>query len=141
MNIDEAIQEYQCSGCVNGPYPECFVPDDINPQNKACQNHCPGTIIFNGLLTYTVLLGMPKGFNRFSGSKEMRVSIFDTFDDGWGYDFLSVPIWKHLDIHGNTIVKGVCPRIMMAWVHVFLEDDVDKVDCFLITKKEQKGMD
>lgn len=84
---------------------------------------------------------MPKGFNRFDSSKEMKISIFEKFDDGWVYDFLNIPIWKHLDQHGNTIVKGICPRIMYPWIHTFLGNVLDKIDCFSITTKEQNGMD
>ena len=41
MTPEEAVQEYQCSGCVSGPFPDCYIPDGT----PGCTKHYAGTII------------------------------------------------------------------------------------------------
>lgn len=52
--IENAIKEYQCSGCTNGCDISCF---DSIPNHCGCDAHSVGTIISN--IGY-VYLGMPK---------------------------------------------------------------------------------
>ena len=57
MNAEEAVQEYQCPGCVNGAYPECRSKDRRG--GVGCGGHCPGTMM-SGI--GTLFLGMEKRF-------------------------------------------------------------------------------
>ena len=54
---------------------------------------------------------MPKGFDRLGTCSETKIHIFRELADGWGYDLLSVPIWKFRDKHGSVLVRGFNPRI------------------------------
>ena len=135
MNIDEAIQEYQCPGCVNGPWPECYKRSD---HSESCDKHVPGTMM---MLIGLVFLGLPKGFNRLGSCKDTKIDIFEHYTDCWEYDFLNVPVWKYLDEHGHTIVRGIKPRLNEPWIHIFLNNHRDKIKCHEITNKELEEID
>jgi hypothetical protein len=148
MTIEKAIQEYQCSGCVNGIYQECFTEGQFG---SGCGAHCVGTIVYGGL----IFCGMPKGFNRMGNQEHhLKLIIFKSwkaFIKGWGapiglskepgYSRFNVPVWKHLDEHGSTLVRGLSPRNNAPFLHVFLEDVRDKVECLEITAKDIQAMD
>lgn len=135
MKNEEAIQKYQCLGCVLGPFPTCY---DTKIDGIGCSNHCVGTLMS---MVGKLFLGMPKGFDRLGGYEKTKIYIFHKLDDGWGYTMFNVPVWKHLDKHGNTLVRGYCPRINMGWIHVFLTNEIDKIDCIEITIKDMENMD
>ena len=138
MKVEEAIQEYQCPGCTNGPYPECFKDDKTG--GLQCESHCCGTIVSNGI--GSIFLGMPKGFDRKGACQHTKIWIFESFDKStWPYDKFNVPIWKHLDKHGNTLVRGICPRLNDPWIHIFLEDCKNKIECIEITTEDISEMD
>lgn len=132
--IKNAITEYQCCGCTNGPAMTCYKKAD---HGYGCEGHYPGTIA-GGI--GTILLGMPKGFDRVGPVNWFRPQIFEKYEQG-KYDMYNIPVWKHLDENGHTMVRGLSPRINQPFLHIFLEDCRDKVDCLEITKKEQEGMD
>ena len=134
MKPDKAIQEYQCVGCVNGPYPDCYKTNG----SLACDKHCAGTTV-GGI--GRVFLGLPTGFNRLGISDETKVHIFLTLKDGWGYDKFNVPVWKHLDQYGNTLVRGMCPRLNAPWIHIFLNDFIKEIDCLEISHADINEMD
>ena len=128
--IKKAIENYQCSGCVEGSNIECFKKSD---SGVGCGKHCAGTRMSNA---GRIFLGMPKGFCRLGQDKKfpMEINIFEKLEDGWGYDKLNVPVWKYLDEHGNTLVRGLSPRINKPFLHVFLEDSIPTINCLEITK-------
>lgn len=132
MTAKKAVKEYQCVGCVGGD-PGCYKAGD----NLACVNHCAGTMA-NGIGRF--FLGLPKGFCRLGDGKP-KIYIFKTLKKGWGYNKFNVPVWKHLDEHGNTIVRGMCPRINDTWIHIFLGDYIKDIDCLEITQKDMDEMD
>ncbi len=134
MTPGEAVQEYQCIGCVNGPFPECY---EIG-EDEGCSEHCSGTIA-SGIGQF--FLGMPKGFNRLGACENTRINIFQSFKDGWGYSKFNVPVWKYLAKHGNTIVRGLCPRINYPFIHIFLGNVLKEIDCLEITDKDMEDMD
>jgi len=142
MNIHEAVKEYQCPGCVDGPGPEgsCF-----QSNGAGCERHIPGTLVFPS--DYVCCLGLPKGFNRVSRSKEKRTKIFiyDTFEAAnkvWSYDLFNIPTWATKDEHGNTLVRVYQPRIDESSIHIILEDCLEKVKpVYLIGTKEKDLMD
>ncbi len=134
MTPEKAVQEYQCSGCVNGPYPDCYK----TIENIACDSHCPGTMI-SGI--GPIFLGLPKGFCRLGVHKESKIYIFKNVIGGWGYAKFSVPVWKHLDEHGNTLVRGMCPRLNEPWIHIYLGDYMKNIDCYEITSQDIDEMD
>jgi hypothetical protein len=145
----EAIKEYQCPGCACGVGPECATKCDTG---IGCGAHCPGTLMSN---VGKIFLGMPKGFNRCGYETEMPLHIFESFEsfcDDWkrvtslgvesgGYDFWNIPVWKYLDEHSNTLVRGLSPRVNSPFLHVILGDCRDKINCLEVTEKMQNSMD
>ncbi len=133
MEIEKMVQEYQCPGCVSGPYPKCYKKDS---DSSACEKHCSGTTFSH---IGRIFLGMPKGFNRLGSCKTIRILIFDS--PGKLYDKFNIPVWKHLDKHGNTLVRGLSPRINWPWIHVFSGNFLNQIDCWIITQKDLDSMD
>ncbi len=129
-----AINEYQCPGCIVGSNTECYEKSE----NLACGKHVAGTM---GSGIGRFFLGMPTGFNRIGNVEGMKIHIFRRLNDGWGYDTFNVPVWKHLDKNNITIVRGICPRLNYPWIHIFLENCIDKINCIEITEKQINEMD
>jgi hypothetical protein len=134
-NVKKAVEEYQCSGCITGSDVECF---ESHTSGCGCGKHFAGTFMppFG-----KIFLGMPTGFNRLGAYGEMKPNIFEKFEDGWVYDKFNVPVWKHLNEDGHTIVRGISPRINVPFLHIFLENCVEKINCELITDMDLKDMD
>jgi hypothetical protein len=63
----------------------------------------------------------------------MKINIFEKFSDGWDYDQFNIPVWKHLDENGNTIVRGISPRINAPFLHVYSGNCLSEISCKLIT--------
>lgn len=144
--IKEAIEEYQCPGCVSGCNIECFEKDDIN-KSASCGKHTAGTMVLG---TGSFFLGMPTGFNRLGQRYEdsrasLAVAIFETREDGWqeptGYKKWNIPVWKYKNEKGHTFVRGISPRNNRPFLHVYLEDCMDQIDCLEITQEDVDGMD
>jgi len=145
-NIKNAIETYQCPGCMTGCNIECgeFVKQDWS---ESCGKHFPATSLG---LSIKIMLGMPKGFNRTGTAMgeevKLKLDIFESFDtiwdkDGKPYDHLNVPVWKHLNKEGHTLVRGLSPRNNAPFLHVILEDCMDKIDCFEVTEELISKMD
>lgn len=132
--VINAVEEYQCQGCVGGSDISCYVKG----QDLACSKHVGGTTI----MPYVgrIFLGLPTGFNRIGPVENWNLNIFEKVEDGWGFDALNVPVWKHIDEHGNTLVRGLCPRINRPFLHIFLGNHLSEIDCLEITP-ELTGMD
>jgi len=133
--IKRAIENYQCSGCVCGCDIECYEKSS----DLSCEGHCAGTMIYPGI--GRIFLGMPTGFNRIGSVEKMNINIFNCLKDGWGYDKFNVPTWKYLDQQGNTLVRGIQPRINRPFIHIFLENCMDKIECLKITEQDLSEMD
>ena len=90
---------------------------------------------------------MPKGFNRVGACPEIKIFIFksikdDLFAFDWGgYDKFNIPVWKYLDKHGNTIVRGLSPRNTYSFMHIFLKNELANINCLEITQKDIEGID
>lgn len=83
QNIKEAIEKYQCHGCVSGCDISCFEEDGIN-ESASCGRHTAGTLVMG---IGKIFLGMPTGFNRLGHPYEnpkanLRIAIFETRADG-----------------------------------------------------------
>lgn len=130
-----AIKEYQCSGCMCGHNLECF--EENNQQGVGCGKHYAGTII-GGI--GKIFLGIPKGFNRLGHQENLKPIIFDCFDENY-YNMFNVPVWKHLDEHGNTLVRGIMPRRNEPFIHIYVGNYLDKINCLEITKDDIDKMD
>jgi hypothetical protein len=89
---------------------------------KACRGHYENG--FGG----KIALGFPKGFNRVGDGVQI-----DIFTDVPNYNALNVPVWKRLDENGNTLVRGLSPRINNTFLHVYQGDVLAKIDCFEVT--------
>ncbi|MGR3302889.1 MAG: hypothetical protein ACUZ8I_10365 [Candidatus Scalindua sp.] len=133
--VKKAVESYQCLGCVCGSDIECYEKSE----DFACKKHVAGTIIFPQV--GKVFLGLPTGFDRLGANDQMKVNIFYYLKEAWDYDMYNVPVWKHLDEYGNTIVRGLCPRTNWSFLHVILGDCMRDIDCREITKEMMKEMD
>lgn len=129
-----AVENYQCAGCVNGSFPECYKK---HAWGSGCDNHAAGTYL-SGI--GKIFLGLPKGFNRLGPNAQTRVVIYEKFEDDL-YDQWNIPTWKFLDEHGNTLVRVLSPRTNFSAVHVILEDCMDKIKCQKVTKQMHEFMD
>jgi hypothetical protein len=135
--IKNVIETYQCSGCIEGHNISCFKHDYDG--GVGCGNHMAGTIL---PVVGTILLGLPKGFNRLGTSTSLRPKIYETFESSeWKYDVFNVPMWKHLSKEGHTFVRGFMPRLNTPFLHIFLEDCTNKINCLEISQEQIDAMD
>lgn len=132
-NIKNAIETYQCSGCVHGHDIKCF---ERYSTGVGCGKHSAGT--YSSLIGL-VFLGMPKGFNRLGNESNMIPRIYESHN--LNYDLFNVPVWKYLSKDGHTFVRCISPRINVTYIDVYLEDCIDKINCLEITEKELELMD
>jgi hypothetical protein len=122
----KAAAEYQCPGCMNGNNPDDCIK--VNITECGCTGHHAGTM---GLGMGTFALGLPRGFNRFGPSGERKIEVYESYDSMMAIHpnlstMFSVPVWKHLDAHGNTVMRWFSPRINNGWSCVVLGDCRDK---------------
>lgn len=137
-NVKNAIEEYQCSGCMNGGGISCFEQNKVG--GIGCGKHRAGTIVSGGI--GKIFLGMPKGFNRLGEYNDMKPIIWDKFkDSNWEYNQFNRPVWKYLNESGHTIVRGLMPRRNEPFLHIYLENCMDKIDCLEITQEDIDKMD
>ena len=137
LTVKTAIENYQCSGCMNGGDTSCFASNDSG--GVGCGKHYAGTMITT---IGKIFLGLPNGFNRLGDKKEMKPNIYETFDSSdWKYNMWNIPVWKYLNQDGHTIVRGVMPRRNDSFIHIFLENCLDKINCLEITQDDVDGMD
>jgi hypothetical protein len=131
MTIKEAVETYQCPGCTSS----CpFTKDKKADDGEGCGHHHAGTMSSFGRF----FLGMPKGFNRIGPQEQLTPEIYTTFRT---YDKFNIPAWKHMDEHSNTLVRGVMPRRNQTFLHIFIGDVRDKIECMEITKDDIENMD
>jgi len=137
VEFKNAIEEYQCSGCMIGGDVSCF--KENNTGGIGCGKHTAGTVI---IPIGTILLGMPKGFNRIGQYTDLKPNIYETFESSdWTYDKWNIPTWKFLSPEGHTFVRGISPRTNKPWIHVFLENCISKINCLEITQSDIDFMD
>lgn len=135
--IEEAIKDYQCAGCISGPSLTCFEKSEIG--GIGCKKHYSGTNIMPGI--GKIFLGMPKGFDRLGHQKDMKVTIFKTQEqqeEEWEYDEYNIAIWKHQNEKNHIFIRGYMPRLNLGFIHVILngnyeeyqgkEIDITKID-------------
>lgn len=133
--LKSVIKEYQCSGCMDGNFDQCYRESPYD--GVGCGKHMAGTgIPFIG----KIYLGLPKGFNRLGMFEKMIPVIYEEFG-GHHYDKFNIPVWKRLDELGNTLVRGIKPRLNEPFLHIYIGNHVTKIDCFLITEKDIEEMD
>lgn len=133
--IKDAIENYQCPGCVSGSDISCFEKRD--EEGEGCDKHVAGTSL-SGYGAF--FLGMPTGFCRTRNMENFKPRIFEVFDEDM-YNKFNIPTWKHLNKNGHTLVRGLRPRINEPFLHIFLENCIDKIECLEITEDDIKGMD
>ena len=139
-NIKNGVEEYQCPGCTSGRNISCYKKSE---NSIACGEHRAGTAItFIG----KIFLGMPIGFNRLGvelgGGENMPIEIFESFEKrDWDYNKWNIPVWKHLNENGHTFVRGLSPRTNRPFLHIFLKDCMNRIDCFEVTQELINEMD
>ncbi len=136
--IKKMIETYQCPGCACDGNISCYRAVESG-DGIGCIKHVAGTRIVPNI--GRIFSGLPAGFCRLAFCEETKINIFEKFEDGWGYDMFNVPVWKHLDKNGNTLVRGLCPRTNYPWIHIFMGDQMSKIDCMVITQKDIDEMD
>jgi hypothetical protein len=136
-NIKNAIEKYQCPGCIKGRNITCFQPNENG--GVGCGKHSAGTYIpYIGC----ILLGTPKGFNRLGELDKMRPNIFENYNDpDWIFDIWNIPVWKYLSEDGHTFIRGLIPRRNEPFLNIYLENCIDKVNCIEITEEIREKMD
>lgn len=135
-NIKKAIETYQCTGCVCGSDIKCFTQNSTG--GVGCGGHVAGTML-SGI--GSIFLGLPKGFNRLGKHTTLKPNIYEKFEDSdWTYDMFNIPTWKYLQ-DGHTFVRGMMPRTNSSFIHIFLEDCRDKINCIEITPDVIDRMD
>lgn len=131
------IKEYQEPGALND-----FDQENYKEQENAIgwDGHIAGTYMVPG---GKMFLGMPKGFCRTGLYTDMKLMIFENYDQFYAYYDLpyNVPVWKHLDKNGNTLVRGLCPRINTPFLAVIAGDCRDRIECIEITQLQIDEMD
>lgn len=121
-----AIKDYQCAGCISGPYPSCFKSNDIG---GGCEKQYVGTTVIPQI--GKIFLGLSKGFCRIGYQKDMIIYIFETQEQQqkqWKYDYFNIPVWKHKNKKGHILIRGYQPRLNIGFVHVILNGNYDSID-------------
>ena len=134
--VKNAIEKYQCPGCVVGGDISCF-KEHIS--GIGCGSHCAGTNIYP--IVGRIFLGMPVGFNRLGKCDDLKLSIFNSIGNCWEYDKFNVPVWKYLSEDNHTFVRGFMPRRNEPFLHIFLENCMNKINCLEITRDDINEMD
>ncbi len=135
--IKSAIEKYQCPGCISGHNISCFEKNENG--GVGCGKHSAGTMI-SGI--WSIFLGMPKGFNRLGVDTKMKPRIYKSFSDSeCEYLKWNIPVWKYVNPEGHTLVRGFMPRRNEGFIHIFLEDCRDKINCLEITQEDVDFMD
>lgn len=133
--FQKAIEEYQCPGCVCGSDIECF---KNHYTGIGCGHHHAGTGIV-GLGNF--FLGMPIGFNKLGEYSKMKPCIFDNLESYGTYDKYNIPVWKFKNENGHTLVRGIMPRKNEPFIHIFLTNCIDKIECREILQEDIDEMD
>jgi hypothetical protein len=144
--IWEAIKEYQFPGCVSEyPTKTNVVQDGVGIE---WSEHVAGTLVMP--YVGTIFLGMPKGFNRlgiFDGhnKEQMNINIFENWEQFnelfiHSYGKYNVPVWKYVNEKGHTFVRGLMPRLNRPFLHIILENCIDKIECYQVTDEDLEEM-
>jgi hypothetical protein len=132
--VKKAVEKYQCCGCTCGSNAYCFTENPAG--GVGCGKHSAGTYVFG---VGAISLGLPFGFNRYGVFGDMKPNIFEIFEDE--YDIYNVPVWKYRSKDGHTVVRGLIPRRNEPFLHIFLEDCMDKINCAVISQELVDYMD
>jgi len=131
--FEAAIKDYQCPGCILGPYPDCFEKSD---GGIGCTMAMPHIGKF--------FLGLPRGFCRLGQQRGMKIYIFESLEQQqkqWEYDCFNVPVWKYKNEKGHILIRGFMPRMNTGFLHIIIKGDISKVACLEIKDKDIKEMD
>lgn len=140
--VIDAIKLYQEPGSVGDFDENNFLQ---NGTGVEWSDHVAGSFIVPNV--GLIYLGMPTGFNRFGrlDIKNFKLSIFTDWEQlnqcFKGYDQYNVPCWKYLNENGHTLVRGLSPRINHPFLHIILENCIDKINCLEIKEQDIKEMD
>lgn len=138
--VIEAIEAYQVPGCVNDFSRENIVQNGVGVE---WSEHVCGTSVTSVRGLEHIYLGLPTPFARL-GKAKTPINIFTDWkqkEKVWAYDKFNVPCWKYLDEYGNTLVRGLSPRINSPFLHITLGDHRDKISCYELTEEDLKTMD
>lgn len=148
----EAVETYQCPGCVVGSDVGCGKFKQEADYGVGCRGHVAGTRATGGVGLF--FLGMPTGFCR-TGFEEhnIKIQVFrdidhlkqlwkaHDFEETDGYGKFNVAVWKYKNLKGHIFVRGMHPRRNMTFLHVILDSKgYDEIQCQEITEKDVMEM-
>lgn len=94
-----------------------------------------------------IMIGLPKGFNRtgpVQTDDQRFVYVYETYED-FINDFtpkFNVIVWKHLDVHKNTLLRVYSPRINVGRTVVIRGDQLELMsNVTTITEEDREQMD
>lgn len=114
----EMVQEFQCQGCVSGPFEECYQREQEDTSFR-CKKHCLGTTVMTGAGMNRVALGLPTGFNK-EGFEYIR--LYKEMPPSF-WNHLNVPVWV-LEQDGYLFVKTYSPRINKVFIDVIKDGKI-----------------
>lgn len=92
----------------------------------------------------SIFLGLPNGFNRLGVYPQMKLHIYESWDHlskACEDPKFNVIIWKHLDQRGNTVLRGLRPRLNEPYLYLVLGDCRDKLPGIEISLTDAAQMD
>ena len=153
-SVEYFTEIYLCPGCMHGPdtkeCPNFKSSEKGDTYGPVCLNHIAGTSLVNAHGVERIMLGFPKGFckNFNQGSTFEKIKRDDTeylfheeFPEKEFKGIFNIPVWKHLDEHGNTLVKVLSPRINKVGISIYRGNHLNKINCMEITKEQCEDMD
>ena len=130
-NCPPMVQKYQCQYCSHKNYVDCFESVESTWDNR-CVNFCIDQLFDIDIRAFLGLhyLDNPSVFNA------IKMKIFYCPNAGILRHKYKNPLWKYLDKHGNTLVKGIRIDCNKIFFYIFYGDVMDKIDCAEITQNE-----
>jgi hypothetical protein len=139
MNVETAVKTYQCPGCVDGPYPACYKKDPVGSIGRCFPLPWNANARYSVKPPFHAKKNFPNtGLYIFINAEKFHEECTpknpsSALKTNGLYDNFNIPVWKYLDEHGNTLVRGLKPRINTPFLHVFLWDARDEIQCLELT--------
>lgn len=122
----EAIEKFQCVGCVNGSDIKCGMFKEQHYGN-GCNNHSAGTFMSG---SGKIALGLPKGFNKVGklpDNMSTNIRIFESEKIKVAFNIFNLPTWT-MEYEGYLFVRTYVPRVDMSFVDIFIDGKEKDID-------------
>jgi len=125
LTVVAMIGEFQCPGCVYGPDPKSCsqykYEEHEHVGSACCATHCAGTRILG---IGRVVLGLPRGFNRYGTSDDMPIRLYEKGHPKGVWNPFNVPVWKMM-WEGFLLVRTYSPRVNRSYIDVIQGGNID----------------